>query len=181
MLFLSKKVRLDIGNLDQVFEGPGRPGHFEGVIQVVNRFFELIQPTVAYFGLKDFQQCMVVKKLRNEYFPKIKLQFCTTTREDNGLAMSSRNARLSISGRSHASRIFEVLNIIKSLSDHIEAPDAINYGKRLLQNAKIEVEYLALANADTFAAVNKWQKPSKNVLLIAAYIEGVRLIDNIVF
>jgi pantoate--beta-alanine ligase len=176
-----KPVKLDMGHLETVFEGPVRPGHFNGVVQVVKRFFELVEPTTAYFGLKDFQQCMVVKKLRNEYFPKVKLQFCPTMREESGLAMSSRNERLSAEGKLLASRIFEVLSIIKKLSLHIEAPDAIKYGKGLLHKARIEVEYLELANVDSFVAVNKWQKTKKNVLLIAAYIEGVRLIDNVVF
>ncbi len=177
----SKFVKLELGILNKVFEGPGRPGHFEGVIQVVYRFFNLIQPTVAYFGLKDFQQCMVIKMLKNEYFPKIKLQFCPTTRNKIGLAMSSRNARLSTAGEQNASRIYQVLNVVKSLHQHIEPTDALNYGKILLKNAQIEVEYFSLANADTLAPVNAWQKTNKNVLLIAAYIEGVRLIDNIVF
>jgi pantoate--beta-alanine ligase len=176
-----KPVNLDLGHLNKVFEGPGRPGHFEGVIQVVHRFFDLVKPNMAYFGLKDFQQCMVIKALRNEYFPKIKLQFCPTEREKNGLAMSSRNTRLSEQGVKTAAKIYEVLNVIKSLHEHIDAPDAINYGRLLLRNAQIEVEYLSLANADTFTPAVKWQRNHKNALLIAAHVEGVRLIDNIIF
>jgi pantoate--beta-alanine ligase len=177
----SKSIKLDLGSVDKILEGPGRPGHFDGVIQAVYRFFDLIEPTVAYFGLKDFQQCMVIKLLKNEYFPKIRLQFCPTTRETSGLAMSSRNTRLTEVGKKTAARIYDVLNIVRNLCQHIEAPDAINYGKYLLKNAKIDVEYLALANIDTFNLVNKWQRPGKNALLIAAIVEDVRLIDNITF
>ena len=176
-----KQVSLDLGHLNKVFEGPGRPGHFEGVIQAVHRFFDLVKPTTAYFGLKDFQQCMVIKALRNEYFPKIKLQFCPTEREKNGLAMSSRNTRLSEQGRKTAGKIYEVLTVIKNLHEHIDAPDAINYGLQLLRNAQVEVEYLSMANADTFTPAIKWQRTNKNVLLVAAHVEGVRLIDNITF
>jgi len=177
----TKQIKLDLGNLNGVFEGPERPGHFDGVVQVVYRLFDLIQPSIAYFGLKDFQQCMVIKLLKNAYFPKIKLQFCPTAREESGLAMSSRNARLSDEDKKKAARIYQVLNIVKGLFHHIEAFDAINYGKHLLKNAQIEVEYFSLANIDTFTPMVKWQKNNKNVLLIAAYVEGVRLIDNIVF
>lgn len=176
-----KAVKLDMGSLNNVLEGPVRPGHFDGVIQVVYRLFDLIKPNVAYFGLKDFQQCMVIKMLRNEYFPKLRLKFCPTQREGNGLAMSSRNTRLNEAGRKKASKIFEVLNTVRKLHEHIEAPDAIKYGKHLLQEAGIKVEYLALANADTLNLVNKWQKTNKNILLAAVFVDDVRLIDNLIF
>jgi pantoate--beta-alanine ligase len=177
----TRLVKLDLGILDNVFEGPGRPGHFSGVIQVVYRLFDLVKPTTAYFGLKDYQQCLVIKALKNEHFPKIRLQLCPTTREASGLAMSSRNKRLSAEGRKNASRIYSTLNVVKNLHSHIEAADAIKYGKHLLKNSGIEVEYLSLANADTLVPAEKWQRTNKNVLLVAAMIDGVRLIDNISF
>lgn len=176
-----KTFKMDLGNLDKVLEGAERPGHFEGVVQVVHRFFELIRPDMAYFGMKDFQQCMVISAMKKAYFPKIKLRFCPITRESSGLAMSSRNVRLSKEGRETAANIYKVLNTVKNLSKHIEAPDAIEYGTCLLKNKGIEVQYLALANSDSLALSNKWLKNEKNVLLIAAFVEGVRLIDNIVF
>ncbi len=176
-----KTVKLDLGVIDKVFEGIARPGHFVGVVQVVYRFFDLVKPDNAYFGLKDFQQCMVIKALKNAFFPKIRLHFCNTIREESGLAMSSRNARLSADGKKQAAHIYEILNIVKNLCKHIEAPDAINYGKYLMKKAGIEVEYLSLANADTLNVAEKWQRTGKNALLLAAHVEGVRLIDNIIF
>lgn len=176
-----KTFKMDLGNLDKVLEGAERPGHFGGVVQVVYRFFELINPDVAYFGMKDFQQCMVISAMRKAYFPKIKLKFCPITRESSGLAMSSRNVRLSKEARENAANIYKILNTVKSLSKHIEAPDAIKHGKYLLKNKGIDVQYLSLANADSLAISNKWLKSGKNILLIAAFVEGVRLIDNIVF
>lgn len=177
----TQAIKIDLGNLDKVLEGAERPGHFEGVVQVVYRFFELINPDVAYFGMKDFQQCMVVNTMKKAYFPKIKLKFCPIIRENSGLAMSSRNMRLSKEGRESAANIFKVINTVKNLSKHIEAPDAIKYGLYLLKNKGINVQYLSLANSDSLALSNKWLKSGKNVLLIAAFVEGVRLIDNIAF
>jgi pantoate--beta-alanine ligase len=176
-----QKIPLDLRTIDNVFEGPLRPGHFDGVVQVVYRLFDYIKPNTAYFGLKDYQQCMVIKALKNAYFHTIYLVFCPTIRTETGLAMSSRNKRLSSSGLIEAAYLYKVLSIIRDLSIHIEAFDAVNYGKKLLQNRKIDVEYLELANADTLAHGKKWFRKNKNVILLAVQIEGVRLIDNIVF
>jgi pantoate--beta-alanine ligase len=176
-----KKITLDLGILDNVFEGPLRPGHFDGVLQVVYRLFDYIKPNTAYFGLKDYQQCLVIKALKNAYFHPIHLAFCPTVRMENGLALSSRNQRLSSAGIVEASFLYKVLTTIKNLSVHIEAVDALKYGKHLLRQRNIELEYLEFANADTLAPGNNWFKKNKNIVLIAVYIEGVRLIDNIVF
>ena len=174
-------INLDLGHLNTVLEGPNRPGHFDGVVQVVNRLFNYVMPNKAYFGLKDYQQCMVIKVLQEAYFPQIDLEFCDTVRLSNGLAMSSRNLRLSKQGVDLASQLYKMLDMIKRLSQHIESKDALQYAKHLLTQKHIEVEYLTLAHADTLTLGKKWFKKHKNVVLIAAHIEGVRLIDNIVF
>lgn len=174
-------INLDLGHLNTVLEGPNRPGHFDGVVQVVNRLFNYVMPNKAYFGLKDYQQCMVIKVLQEAYFPQIDLVFCDTVRLSNGLAMSSRNLRLSKQGVDLASQLYKMLDMIKRLSQHIESKDALQYAKHLLTQKHIEVEYLTLAHADTLTLGKKWFKKHKNVVLIAAHIEGVRLIDNIVF
>lgn len=176
-----EKIHLDLGQLNNVLESPLRPGHFDGVVQVVYRLFDYVKPDIAYFGLKDYQQCLVIKTLKNAYFHDIALEFCTTRRMENGLAMSSRNKRLTDEGIKKASYIFKALETVKSLSKHIEASDAIEYGKHVLKQAGIEIEYFELANADTLLPSKKWFRKDKNVLLIAVYIEGVRLIDNIIF
>jgi pantoate--beta-alanine ligase len=176
-----KKITLDLGILDNVFEGPLRPGHFDGVLQVVYRLFDYVKPNTAYFGLKDYQQCLVIKALKNAYFSSIHLVFCPTVRLESGLAMSSRNERLSMTGKIEAAFLYKVLTTIRDLSVHIEAHDALKYGKHLMQQKNIEVEYLEFANADTLMPGKTWFKKSKNIVLIAVYIEGVRLIDNIVF
>jgi pantoate--beta-alanine ligase len=175
------KVKLELGLLNNVLEGPLRPGHFDGVVQVVYRLFDYIRPDRAYFGLKDYQQCQVIRLLRNAYFPTITLQFCPTSRTESGLAMSSRNERLSAEGKAKAATLYKVLDTIMRLSRHIEAPDALLYGRHMLNEQGIETEYLELAHADTLLSGKKWFRKDKNVVLVAAYIEQVRLIDNIVF
>lgn len=174
-------VVLDLGNIDKVLEGPKRPGHFNGVVQVVHRFFDLIQPDRAYFGLKDFQQCMVIKLLRNQYFKSIELVFCPTVREKSGLAMSSRNARLSEKGLVSAVNVYKSLHAVMKLFDQVVPEDALKYGKYLLENQGFQVEYFELANSENLNISRKWLKKGKNVVLVAAWIEGVRLIDNLVF
>ena len=176
-----KKIALDLGILDTVLEGPLRPGHFDGVLQVVYRLFDYIKPNTVYLGLKDYQQCLVIKVLKNAFFHSINLVFCPTIRMESGLALSSRNERLSATGKMEAAFLFKVLTTIKDLSVHIEAVDALKYGKHLLQLKGIEIEYLEFANADTLTPGKNWFKKNKNIVLIAVYIEGVRLIDNIVF
>lgn len=176
-----KTVKVNLGILDKVFEGPLRPGHFDGVIQVVKRLFEMVQPHVAYFGFKDFQQCMVVKVLRNTFFPKLELRFSETIRQKDGLAMSSRNMRLSAVGLEKATHIYKALKMVRELKKHIEPFDALKYARHILTQNGIEVEYLALANADTLIESKKWLRKDKNVVLVAAWVEGVRLIDNIIF
>lgn len=175
------EIDLNIDSLNNVFEGPNRPGHFKGVVEVVYRFFDLIQPHKAYLGLKDFQQCLVIKTLRDRYFENIELIFCETIRENSGLAMSSRNARLSEQGKILASNIFKVLKDIENSFNKIDLNGTINKAELVLKNLNIDIEYLSLANAKTLNPSNDWQKKDENVVLIAAYIENVRLIDNIKF
>ncbi len=175
------EIDLNIDSLNNVFEGPNRPGHFKGVVEVVYRFFDLIQPHKAYLGLKDFQQCLVIKALRDRYFKNIELIFCETIRENSGLAMSSRNARLSEQGKILASNIYKVLKDIENSFNKIDLNETINKAELVLKNLNIDIEYLSLANAKTLNPSNDWQKKDENVVLIAAYIENVRLIDNIKF
>ena len=174
-------VNVNLGQINDVFEGPLRPGHFDGVVQVVNILFELVQPDQAYFGLKDYQQCMVIKALRDQRFPGIKIHLCPTVRAGSGLALSSRNKRLSAKGLETAAYIYKALKTVHELKKHIEPEDAIKYGAHILRTHQIEVEYFALANADTLQASKKWLRSGKNVVLAAVWIEGVRLIDNLVF
>lgn len=176
-----KTISLNLGGLKTILEGPNRPGHFEGVVQVVYQLFKLVIPNKVYLGLKDYQQCKVIELMRDTYFKSIELDFCPTYREDSGLAMSSRNMRLSEQGKMKAASIYKTLKALSALRDNIAVNNALDYGKHLLKSKGIEAEYVALVNAKTFKLSNKWLSKNNNVILIACYVENIRLIDNIQF
>lgn len=176
-----KPVKIDIGILDTVFEGPMRPGHFDGVVQVVNRLFEIVKADTAYFGLKDYQQCLVIKALRNARFPKLELKFVPTVRKQDGLALSSRNARLGITSLEKANTVYKALRMVQDLKKHIEPYDALKYARHILTENGFEIEYFALANSDTLIESKKWLRKGKNIVLAAVWLDGVRLIDNHIF
>lgn len=169
----------DLGALENRFEGSYRPGHFRGVSEVLHRLFSLIQPDAAFFGEKDFQQCAVVETLIRTHFPQIHLHCIPTLREANGLAMSSRNRRLSAAGREKAAAIYQALQqAANGRKAGLDPNTAIAAASRLLQEASIETEYFALANPRSLEPLNAWPAADA-VLLFAGYLEGVRLIDNL--
>jgi pantoate--beta-alanine ligase len=134
--------------------GLGRPGHFDGVLTIVNKLFNIIRPTKAYFGEKDFQQLSLVEKMVQAFFMDLQIIRCPTVRENSGLAMSSRNARLSEIGKKNAAQIYESLNRFKSTEEI----------KIHLSKKGFEIDYVEDIDGRRFAAV---------------FLEGVRLIDNI--
>jgi len=169
----------NLGELENRFEGSFRPGHFRGVSEVLYRLFSLVKPDFAFFGEKDFQQCAVVETLVKAHFNNISLQRIPTLRESNGLAMSSRNRRLSASARDKAAAIFKALQKAAEGRQYSLSPnDAIADASHGLHEAGIETEYFALADPQSLEQLNAW--PDGNaVLLFAGYLEGVRLIDNL--
>jgi pantoate--beta-alanine ligase len=173
-------VDIPLHNLDKVYEGEKRPGHFAGVAAVVHRLFSLVEPHKAFFGLKDFQQCLVIKNLRDQYFKNIRLKFCPTIREKSGLAMSSRNKRLSKEGLKVASNIYKAMKEVKSNFNKIDINTALNEGLKLLKQYPIQIDYFSVANKHTLKPNKQWMPVRNNVLLVAVIIEDVRLIDNMV-
>ena len=176
-----ENIDIPLHDLDKVFEGEKRPGHFKGVAAVVHRLFSLVEPHKAFFGLKDFQQCLVIKNLRDQYFKNIKLKFCPTIREKSGLAMSSRNKRLSKEGLIIASNIYKAMKEVKSKYNHLDVNTALKEGLKILKNHPIEIDYFSVANKNTLKPNKQWMPVRNNVLLVAVIVEEVRLIDNIVF
>lgn len=174
-----KSLQFEVGFLDQLFEGAFRPGHFMGVAVVVNKFFQIIQPTNAYFGLKDYQQCMLIKKLVADLKIPIQLHLCPTLRESDGLAMSSRNTRLSVEARKVASKIVEALNYAK-LNYRTQNITLVEQWckSHLTEDPLYSVEYFNIVNAETLLPVKHEDEPV--VALCAATLGGVRLIDNMV-
>ncbi|MEQ1824078.1 MAG: pantoate--beta-alanine ligase [Fimbriimonadaceae bacterium] len=163
-----------VGGVTDLWEGPLRPGHFEGVATVVHKLFGMVRPTIAYFGLKDFQQCCVIAKMVSDLYLPIELVFCETVREPDGLAMSSRNRYLSQEERALAPRIYAVLNQVSGSTSGLS--EALLEGRTALQNIGFRVEYLAAVN--TVMQPIETREPNSR-LIVAAWLGTTRLIDNI--
>ncbi|MDA9737303.1 pantoate--beta-alanine ligase [Acidimicrobiaceae bacterium] len=172
--------KLDAGNLGKKYEGNSRPGHFDGVITVVNRLFELIDPKTVVFGAKDFQQLFLIKKLILEKKYNIKLVENKTVRNISGLALSSRNQNLSNKGIQQASFIYKSLNVSKDeFIKNDNTIDAVKVGTDILFENNIDLDYFEILDYKTFSPPKNTTK--KFIIIVAAYVEGIRLIDNIQF
>ncbi|HRN72346.1 MAG TPA: pantoate--beta-alanine ligase [Ginsengibacter sp.] len=172
------RAHYDLKGLESVFEGQYRPGHFQGVCAVVDRLLSIVTPTNLYLGQKDFQQVAVLRKMIQLKNHKTKIVVCPIVREQNGLAMSSRNVRLSPTGKEKAGEIYQCLKIIneKATQKPFATLKALVIN-RLSENG-IKTEYLALADTLTLEEVHSFDTNRHLIILIAAFIEGVRLIDN---
>lgn len=169
------------GNLDKVMEGKFRPGHFQGVAVVVNRLFKIIEPNRAYFGLKDFQQVAIIRKMVKDHHIPVEIIPCPTVREADGLAMSSRNQLLTAEDRKQAAIINEALNEVKTQLFSLtikEVKDQISQLFSLTPNAKLE--YFEIVDMDSLEPISSWTDSKHVVACIAVYFGKVRLIDNII-
>jgi pantoate--beta-alanine ligase len=146
---------------------------------VLYRFFEIIKPDRVYFGLKDYQQCLLVKQVISKYFPEIQFIPVATVRSESGLALSSRNQRLSVQGREKAAIIYKAMKSAAEQFPHSSPADCKQAGINLLIANKIEIEYFEICDAETLIQPIEWDFESKYIILTAVYIEGVRLIDNL--
>ena len=168
----------DFGSLEMIMEGVTRPGHFNGVAIVVKRLFDLVQPNKAFFGKKDFQQLAIIKALVKQTGSSIQIIGLDTVREKNGLAMSSRNIRLSAQERETAAELSRALNFIKQNKNdftpaQLEA-EAIN---RLKPNFRIE--YIQIVDGYSLQPITDWSESEYPVVCVAAFIGDLRLIDNL--
>ncbi|OSZ79067.1 pantoate--beta-alanine ligase [Chitinophagaceae bacterium IBVUCB1] len=168
----------DFGYLDTVLEGAKRPGHFKGVGQIVARLLDIVKPDKLFMGQKDYQQCMVVKNLLQQLGSNTDMIICPTQREPDGLAMSSRNRRLTTPQRALAGVIYQCLVSIKTKQTegnfalvHKECAD-------LMAAKGFEVEYISLADADDLTILDNYNANRPMVALIAAKLGDIRLIDN---
>ena len=167
-----------IGFLETILEGKYRPGHFQGVCQVMHRLLEIVKADNLYMGQKDYQQCMVVKRLLELTRIPTRLHTCPTLRETDGLAMSSRNTRLSPVQRAHAVTISQVLKeICETIQPGLTSP-LLRAAEQKLENAGFKVDYVALADADNLELLDHWDGKQSVVALAAANLGEVRLIDN---
>jgi pantoate--beta-alanine ligase len=175
---LKKESADDYGHFIHVLEGKHRPGHFDGVVTIVNKLFSLVNPNQVYFGQKDYQQCLVVKELIRRNHPQIIFHQCEVVREADGLAMSSRNVRLSESGRISALKLSKALFHLqqnwKSNSWKLEHQKAI---EMILADGRLELEYFEIADKNTLEKLSDFSHDA--VCLVAANCGATRLIDNV--
>ena len=173
-------LHYNLGVLETILEGKYRPGHFQGVCIIVDKLLAVVMPTTLYLGRKDYQQCMVIKKMMQDKPYNINLCICDTIREEDGLAMSSRNMRLDNIERQRALRIIESLQMIASVLK-IGSLELIKKSSIIfLEQNNYKVDYIEIADAETLEIQTTWDGKRKLVVLVAAYLNDVRLIDNIV-
>jgi len=176
----TNSIPFNFDGLEHQMEGKFRVGHFDGVGTIVKRLFEIVKPTNAYFGEKDFQQLQIVKKLASKYKIPVNVIGCPIFREVNGLAMSSRNERLSKSEREKASFIIETLNTAKILFGTKSAAETSKWVETVFGlNNMFELEYFQIADEDTLLPCKRKSKHKKYRAFIAVFANNIRLIDTI--
>lgn len=170
----------ELGHLEQVLEGSFRPGHFQGVCRVVDILLSITEPDVLYLGQKDYQQCMVIRKMIAITERPTLLRICDTVRESDGLAMSSRNMRLTPDQRAIAPLIYQVLSGARG---SIKAGDLRPYQNKALEdlrNGGFKPDYFEFAHANSLELIQDWNGTDPLVALVAAFLGDVRLIDNMI-
>ncbi len=173
-------IAYNLQGLDTVLEGLHRPSHFQGVCEVVEKLLKIVAPTTLYLGEKDFQQCMVLKKLIDLIHIDIKIKICPISRAESGLALSSRNMRLSEDGKIKAATIYKTLSYIQTHLTKNNWPELKDLTIKTLLNSGFEkIDYLELCDIDSLQILIEVPENKEVVILIAAFIESVRLIDNI--
>jgi pantoate--beta-alanine ligase len=171
-----REINLRLGALEEVMEGHFRPGHFKGVVNVVNRLFEIVQPDYAFFGLKDFQQLAVIRFMVEEMKLPVKIVPCETVRETSGLASSSRNMRLSPTELEDATLISSVIDKAKEWAKSLSPEETQRAAKKMFEASPLKLEYLEIVDPNSLQKLEKWVEGSR--MCIAAWCGAVRLIDN---
>ncbi|SDW48032.1 pantoate--beta-alanine ligase [Hydrobacter penzbergensis] len=169
-----------LGDIETLLEGRFRPGHFQGVCQVMYRLLKIVEPQLLFMGQKDYQQCIVIQQLLHLMGSSTELVISPTQRESSGLAMSSRNMRLSEKGKETAAAIYQALQWIKAHLQQGTTNDLIQHAGSLLTTAGFDkIDYISIAHAETLVPVDSWDGHTPLVALAAAFLEDVRLIDNL--
>jgi len=170
---------IKVGEMGDILCGTSRPGHFQGVAQVVHRLFDIVKPDMAIFGQKDYQQLLLITQMADQYFPEIKLLSQPTIREQDGLALSTRNQYLSIDERKIAPRLYQAL--LQAKQDYLDnalVEVLTNRAKNSLSE-DFKVDYFEALDANTLKQIT--DNTSKIAILCAVYLGSTRLIDNIIF
>ena len=177
---VNPSITYNLGYLETILEGEFRLGHFQGVCQVVHRLLQIIIPGRLYLGQKDFQQCMVIKKLIADYCIDTEIVICATKREADGLAMSSRNTRLNENERKTAPAIYEALLLIEGSLKKGNTDELKKSVIAQLTKKGLKVDYVEIATAHSLDILHEWDGKTITVALIAVFLNEVRLIDNLI-
>ncbi len=170
------------GELETVMEGKFRPGHFNGVAQVVSKLFDLVNPDKAFFGQKDFQQLAIIKAMVKQLSLPVEIVPCAIVREPDGLAMSSRNKLLLPEYRKCAPQIYRILSEAKNLAKSHSVAEVKNFVNQEIGNANLlKLEYFELVEELSLKAIQSWDESGIKVGCIAVFAGKVRLIDNLIF
>lgn len=172
----------NLGAVAEVMEGKYRPGHFNGVAQIVSKLFDAVQPDRAYFGEKDFQQIAVIRSMVKLLNYPVEIVACPIVREDDGMALSSRNLRLTPEQRKNAVSISQTLFKSRTFAEQHSVAETIDYVVNTLNSVPdLDVEYFEVVNGNTLLSVNDWSDSDYIVGCITVYCGEVRLIDNIAY
>ncbi len=176
------RFEFDFEGLDNVMEGKFRPGHFNGVVQIVSKLFDLVRPNRAYFGEKDFQQLAIIRLMTRRYNLPIEIVPCPIVREDSGLALSSRNSLLKDNEKQVASHIYAVLNESRQFVPQTEVEELKQCVIAAIeQKPELKVEYFDIVDGHTLKSIGKWDECDYVVGCITVFCRNVRLIDNICY
>ena len=172
--------KFNFSNLETVMEGKFRPGHFNGVAQVVSRLFDIVTPDRAYFGMKDFQQLAIIKEMVKQLNYPVEIVPVEIKREEDGLAMSSRNMLLEPEYRKEAPKIYQALLKIKELQRNNSVEDVLNLiSAEIEKNHLLKVEYLEIVDQESLQPVQSWDDPTAKIACAAVFAGKIRLIDNL--
>lgn len=175
----NEQWHLDLGELEHLLEGKFRPGHYQGVTQVVYKLFDIVKPDLAFFGQKDYQQFLVIQKMVDMLSMPVRLIMCPILREADGLAMSSRNIHLSAEDRQHALVLSKTLNWLKGNFNPAGIGTLQKEGAAMISDESgVKLEYFEIADGNTLYTASADSKPI--VALVAARVGNTRLIDNVI-
>lgn len=177
---LKTKLDLDFGQLDQVLEGAFRPGHFDGMAQVVNRLLDIVEPDKLFMGQKDFQQFTIVRSMLQQLERKTKLVVCPIIREADGLAMSSRNRRLTPDHRKQAILLSQTLNKAQANMASQSPENIRTEAMNIFKAAGFKPEYFDIVDGNTLLSIDDFNKSDYVVALTAVWVGEIRLIDNLI-
>ena len=173
--------KFDFGYLESVMEGAKRPGHFNGVGQVVSRLFDIVRPEKAFFGMKDFQQVAIIKNMVKQLKYDIEIVACPIIREESGLARSSRNTLLDEEHKKNAPHIYATLKKACKMTSQMSVSELKEWIKKEIDhNPCLETEYVEIVDDTTLKVTEEWNEAGTKVICVAVYAGKIRLIDNMV-